>query len=92
MLKRSPPQPQRQRPALPKHPHSDLLNRWLDLVAGTTHVIKIERGGIEAMLAERDKWDWRDVKTYTLPMLEALSKTLTEYAEAITNTCNSIEE
>jgi hypothetical protein len=70
------------RPA-PKHPHSDLLNHWLDLVAGTPHLINTERGGIESMLAESDKWDWNEVRHRVLPLLVALSKTITEYKEAI---------
>jgi hypothetical protein len=63
----------------------------LELVAGTTHIIKIERGGIEAMLAEADKWDWREINDYTLPMLELLAEKVTHYRDVIGNTCSEMK-
>jgi hypothetical protein len=64
-------------------PHSERLARWLKAVSSQTHVINIELGGIAAMLGEREKWDWRDVREFILPMLAALAATVEEFRTEI---------
>lgn len=70
-------------PPPPRHPHSDTLIAWLRAVAGQTFVIRVEQGGVKALLAERDKWDWPDVRTYLLPMLGDLADVISEFRREI---------
>lgn len=76
-------EPERPPPAPPRHPHSDLLVKWLDLVHGTSAVIDINNGGIEAMLGERKKWDWKLVREFIVPQLDALGERLATYRQEI---------
>ena len=48
---------------------SRLLFNWIEFVMGTPFTIDIEMGGIEGILAESDKWDWRLVREYIVPQL-----------------------
>jgi ParB family chromosome partitioning protein len=66
-------------PEPPRFPHSEMLVKWLSVVAGQTHIVSIELGGIRAILGERDKWDWNDVRAYILPQLENLGQTIAEF-------------
>jgi ParB-like chromosome segregation protein Spo0J len=70
-------------PLPPRHPHSDVLLAWLRLVQGQTLVVRVEQGGIRAMLAERDKWDWREVRGYLLPMLRDMEEVIGEFRKEI---------
>jgi hypothetical protein len=70
-------------PPPPRHPHSDALLAWLRLVQGQTLVVRVEQGGIRAMLAERDKWDWREVRGYLLPMLRDMEEVIGEFRKEI---------
>lgn len=60
-------------------PHSERLVRWLKTISSQLHVIDIELGGIKTLLAERDKWDWRDVREFILPMMAALLPAIEAY-------------
>jgi hypothetical protein len=77
--RRDPPPPK----AEPQHPHSDLLVNWLRIASGQTLVINTEMGGISALLAEPGKWDWREVREYVLPMLDAHLETITRFRREI---------
>jgi hypothetical protein len=70
-------------PPLPKHPYSDTLISWMRSVAGQTHQIQIEMGGIETMLDRRGKWDWKEVKNYLLPMLGDLEEAIRDFRQKI---------
>lgn len=76
-------QPPPREPPPPQYPHSDRLYRWLRTVAADTEVIKHELGGIEALLAERDKWDWHAVEGYILTTLESVQKTIGHYLKEV---------
>jgi ParB-like chromosome segregation protein Spo0J len=67
----------------PRHPHSDRIVRWLNHVAGETHVINEEFGGIQTLLSEPEGWDWREVRESVLPLLEALRLTIDEFHREI---------
>jgi hypothetical protein len=69
----------------PRHPHSDRIVRWLNHVAGETHVINEEFGGIQTLLSEPDGWDWREVRESVLPLLAALRLTIDEFHREIAN-------
>jgi ParB-like chromosome segregation protein Spo0J len=66
-------------------PHSDRLVRWLNHVAGETHIINEEFGGIQTLLSEPDGWDWREVRESVLPLLAALRLTIDEFHREIAN-------
>jgi hypothetical protein len=70
-------------PKAPSHPYSDALVSWMEKVAGQTHYIQVDLGGIESMLADRKKWDWKKVRNYLLPMLGDLEKTVHHYWQKI---------
>lgn len=72
-----PPEPE------PSHPHSDRLVAWLRSVVRQTLIIETELGGLPALLSEPDKWDWREVKEYVLPMLDAHAETIARYRKEI---------
>jgi len=72
-------------PPKPTYPHSDRLYRWLRVVAADTEVIKVDLGGIEVMLAEREKWDWQAVEGYILAALEGVHKTIRSFLKEIKN-------
>ncbi len=68
-----------------KHSHSDRLYAWQRSVAVETEVIDLRLGGIESMLADREKWDWSVVRGQILPALEDLEKTISRYRKEIEN-------
>ncbi len=70
-------------PPPPRYPHSDTLIAWLKRVQGETFVVRVEKGGIKAMLAEPDKWNWSDVKDYLLPQLADLQTTIAEFRKEL---------
>jgi uncharacterized ParB-like nuclease family protein len=70
-----------------RFPHSERLINWLRRVQGDTFVIRVELGGIKALLAEPEKWDWGEVRTYLLPMLDGLAATVREFHTEIQNAC-----
>jgi ParB-like chromosome segregation protein Spo0J len=73
-------------PAPERHPYSQLLVNWLQTISFETHGIEIERGGIEAMLQERGKWDWRHtVPEFLLPQMKDLISKLIRYRKAVQN-------
>ena len=80
MEKRRDPPPSKPQP---KHPHSDLLVNWLRIASGQTLIINVEMGGIGALLSEPDKWDWREVREYVLPMLDAHLETIKQFRKEI---------
>src|SRR5262249_5176522 len=51
-------------PPPPSHPHSDSLVAWLGALQSKTLVIRIEQGGIKALLAEPDKWNRSRVRDF----------------------------
>jgi hypothetical protein len=65
-----------------RYPHSTMLLAWLDRVAEETARIEA-MGGIEAMLAERDKWDWDFVREELIPRMGELLETVQGYIKAI---------
>lgn len=67
----------------PKYPHSERLERWLKAVSSETHIINVELGGIAKVLAESEKWHWGTVRSFILPMLEALGRTIAEFHQEI---------
>jgi hypothetical protein len=75
------------KPAAP-HPHSDRLVKWLQHVASETHVINVKMGGIKPLLAEPDKWDWRDVREYIIPQMDDLIVTIREFQREIQKHAN----
>jgi hypothetical protein len=52
-------------------------------VAGQAHQIQVEMGSIEPMLAQRGKWDWKDVRGYLLPLLREAIASATEFEAKI---------
>jgi hypothetical protein len=79
-----PPTPQG-RPAAtaPAHPYSDSLIAWLRDVFKQTYEYRMTQGGIGRMLAQRQKWDWHDVRAYILPQLGDLEKLAHDFREEI---------
>jgi hypothetical protein len=79
-----PPAPQG-RPAAtaPAHPYSDSLIAWLRDVFKQTYEYRMTQGGIGRMLAQRQKWDWHDVRAYILPQLGDLEKLAHDFREEI---------
>jgi hypothetical protein len=57
-------------------------------VTDQTNINHIEHGGIEGLLSCPEEWDWRDVRTYILPMLQGSIDTLTHYHEEISRHAN----
>jgi ParB family chromosome partitioning protein len=74
-------------PPPPRFPYSDTLRTWLDTLVGQTHIIRIQMGGIKAMLAQRDKWDWGQVSTFLVPMLEDLGPVIEEFHKEMKRAC-----
>jgi hypothetical protein len=72
-------------PPPPLFPYSDMLFRWLNLIAGETSVITVEKGGIKAMLGQEKKWDWSLLEGAILPMMEDMQRTLTEFHKEISH-------
>jgi hypothetical protein len=70
-------------PRPPRHPQSERLVAWLKQVTDTLNIIKHADGGIEALLADRGKWDWNEVQNYILPMLSAVAEAVVSFREAI---------
>jgi hypothetical protein len=68
----------------PECPHSDRLHRWLAAVEGETALL-IGEGGIEALLAEPEKWDWDDVSAFLLPQIKGLQRILASYEKELEN-------
>lgn len=77
-------------PPPPRYPHSDRIRRWLEMVASETLVIRVEMGGIAALLGERDKWHRPDVQDFVLPMLDALSQTVAEFRKEIADAFDKV--
>jgi hypothetical protein len=68
----------------PRPPYNRMLRNWLNFVRGQTFYIEAPvegggKGGLAALLAERDRWDWEDVREQLLPDLEGLRDTIEEY-------------
>jgi ParB-like chromosome segregation protein Spo0J len=72
----------------PQYPHSQMMRAWLDLVQGHTLRVRVEQGGIRKILAQRDQWDWRQVRTYLLPMIRDMEAVVTEFREEIERACS----
>lgn len=70
-------------PPSPRYPHSDRLYSWLRTVSAQTEFIHIKLGGIKALLAEPDKWDWEAVRGYILLVMESVEKTIAEYRKEL---------
>jgi hypothetical protein len=68
-------------PPVPRYPHHERFTAWVEHVRDTTRELDTAggTGGVKAMLADRDKWDWKDVKEHVLPMLDSLLVTLTAF-------------
>ena len=52
-------------------------------VTDQTNYINVELGGIGTLLAEKDKWDRKEVTGYILPMLEAVAETIASFRQAL---------
>jgi hypothetical protein len=74
-------------PPTPRYLYSDLLRAWAGHVMGITLQMNEDYGGLKAMLAEKDKWDWREVRSYLLPVLGDLGKTLAGLKREISRAC-----
>jgi ParB-like chromosome segregation protein Spo0J len=70
-------------PPPPICPHSDMVIAWLKRVTDQTNYINVECGGIGGLLSEKNKWNWKDVKEYIIPMLEAVGETIAKYRNEI---------
>src|SRR5262249_54398128 len=69
-----------------RFPHSGMLEAWIDRARGQTYVIDIPvegggLGGFDSILAERDKWDWEQVREQILPKMKGLRDALDGYIE-----------
>lgn len=69
----------------PQYPHSDKIRLWMSFVAGKMHSIDVEDGGIEALLAEPGKWDWKLTKEFIIPQMADLLEALSRYKKEVEN-------
>jgi len=69
----------KKKPTEAPHPHSDRVMRWLAMVIGEMDFIDLELGGLAKMLAERRKWDRREMREAALPILETLEGRLRDF-------------
>jgi hypothetical protein len=65
------------------YPHSDRIYNWLRLVSGEMEYIHIKLGGLDALLAEPDKWDRRFVQEAILPVAESVRDGLNQYLQRL---------
>jgi pyruvate/2-oxoglutarate dehydrogenase complex dihydrolipoamide acyltransferase (E2) component len=70
-------------PPPPSHPYSDHMRAWMTRLAGETQILNVDYGGIGAMLAEPDKWDWREVREFLLPIMRELEREIRLLTEEI---------
>jgi hypothetical protein len=67
----------------PRYPHSDRLVTWMEHLMSQAHIIRLELGGIRALVQDRTKWDWHKVRDYLLPMLADAAAVLEEFRKEI---------
>lgn len=77
--RQNPPEPAEEE----EYPHSELLHRWLTMIQGQMTFLLTEKGDIEGLLAEPDKWDWEDVNAFLLPQIRGLQRILAHYEQEL---------
>jgi ParB family chromosome partitioning protein len=76
-------QPPPEPAAPPRFPHSDQLFHWLKKVTDESNRIQLTQGGLGALLAEPERWNWEQVRACILPMMEGVHSTLGNFVEEL---------
>jgi hypothetical protein len=83
-LKKQNPKPrEKQRSQTPYHIYSQMVEDWIAGVVGTPIYLETQKGGLQQVLAETDKWNWDRVRTVILPEIESAMVILKEVYEGL---------